>query len=526
MTADTLAAPVPPSHRIGPRLIDAIVVPRGAAATVAILVVAHVVAWTSILSMLKWGQDLHSDSTEAYAWGLSFAWGYGKHPPLAGWIAGAWFRIFPTTDWAMYALAMTTTGAAIWIAWLLGRRVVDFRRAMLSTLVLCVYPIFNFKGAKYNPDLLQVPLFLLVALCFVTAFKTRTWVSAIGLGAACALAVLAKYWALSIVGAIAIAAVIHPDRARFFQSPVPYAAAVVFVLVLAPHLVWLVHADYSTLTYASQWIEPNQDNGVQALSSVMHHVALLSPVALAVAVSLVPFRTHLPAHPSRGDAALLIWMVAAILIVVPPVLAVAFNVRMKSDWGIPLYTLVPLAAVSALLLQVRRRALVRAAAIGAVMAVGAFVMAPAIVAVERRLYPERFRGDAKELAATLTGLWRDRFSTPLRFIVGRADPAADISFYSADHPMLFTEATRSLGSWIDGGDLRRFGFIGICSVADRTCQDEIAALGVPLSSISISQQALEAGTELASHAVTKMPGPAWQVFVAAPSVAAVPQPLP
>jgi 4-amino-4-deoxy-L-arabinose transferase-like glycosyltransferase len=526
MTADTLAAPVPPNHRIGARLIDAIAAPRVATATIATLVFAHVVAWTTILSILKSGQDLHSDSTEAYAWGLSFAWGYGKHPPLAGWIAGAWFRVFPTTDWAMYALAMTTTGAAIWIAWLLARRVVDSRRAMLSTLVLCVYPIFNFKGAKFNPDLLQVPLFLLVALCFVKSFKTRTWGSAIGLGTACAFAVLAKYWALSIVGAIAMAAVVHPDRARFFGSPVPYVAAVVFALVLTPHVAWFVHADYSTLAYASQWIEPNQDNGVQALWSIMHHVALLSPVALAVALSLAPFRAHLPVRSSGGDAALLIWMVAAILIVVPPILALAFNVRMKSDWGIPLYTLVPLAAVSALPLQVRRRAPVRAAAIGAVMAVGAFVLAPAIVAVERRLYPERFRGDAKELAATLTGLWHDRFSTPLRFVVGRADPAADIAFYSADHPMLFTEATRSLGSWIDGDDLRRFGFTGICLAADQTCRDEVSALGVPLSLISISQQVPGAGTELGSQLVTKMPGPAWQVFVADPFRTAGPQPSP
>ncbi|MFX8410505.1 hypothetical protein ABTL60_19750, partial [Acinetobacter baumannii] len=72
--------------------------------------VVHALLWTIILTALKAAQDVHMDVAEAYAWGQKFLLGYGKHPPLAGWIAGVWFRIFPVTDWATYALAMTVTG--------------------------------------------------------------------------------------------------------------------------------------------------------------------------------------------------------------------------------------------------------------------------------------------------------------------------------------------------------------------------------------------------------------------------------
>src|SRR5260221_1727397 len=69
---------------------------------------AHAVLWTFILINLKAAQDVHMDVAEAFAWGQKFQFGYGKHPPLAGWVAGLWVQVFPVADWATYALAMAT----------------------------------------------------------------------------------------------------------------------------------------------------------------------------------------------------------------------------------------------------------------------------------------------------------------------------------------------------------------------------------------------------------------------------------
>src|SRR3954447_12537535 len=65
---------------------------------------AHAVLWTLVLCNLKAAQDVHMDVAEAFAWGKKFQLGYGKHPPLTGWIAGLWFRMFPVADWSTYAL--------------------------------------------------------------------------------------------------------------------------------------------------------------------------------------------------------------------------------------------------------------------------------------------------------------------------------------------------------------------------------------------------------------------------------------
>ena len=80
---------------IASRAID----PRASLWFVIGFALVHAFLWTLILVKLKAAQDVHMDVAEAYAWGQRFLLGYGKHPPLSGWIAGVWFRIFPVTNW-------------------------------------------------------------------------------------------------------------------------------------------------------------------------------------------------------------------------------------------------------------------------------------------------------------------------------------------------------------------------------------------------------------------------------------------
>src|SRR6202521_6471800 len=100
----------------------------------------HAWFWTFILINLKAAQDVHMDVAEAFAWGQKFQLGYGKHPPLAGWIAGIWFDMFPVADWATYLLAMTTLSIGLVISWLIAIRVVDYRRACFVVAMLEMHP--------------------------------------------------------------------------------------------------------------------------------------------------------------------------------------------------------------------------------------------------------------------------------------------------------------------------------------------------------------------------------------------------
>src|ERR1700686_2102038 len=210
---------------------------------------AHAVLWTFILINLKAAQDVHMDVAEAFAWGQKFQLGYGKHPPLSGWVAGLWFQIFPVANWSTYALAMATVSCGLVISWFTALRVVDRRRAFFVVVMLALYPVFNFKGFKYNPDLLQLVTLPLLVLAYLDAFEKRTARSGLWLGLAGALALMTKYWVLTMIGAVGIAALLHPQRLLFLRSPAPWVAIATLLVAMLPHLWWLKEVNFAPLTY-------------------------------------------------------------------------------------------------------------------------------------------------------------------------------------------------------------------------------------------------------------------------------------
>src|SRR6201993_4647322 len=250
---------------------------------------AHAALWTLVLANLKAAQDVHMDVAEAFAWGQKFQFGYGKHPPIAGWVAGLWFKLFPVADWSTYLLAMATLGCGLVICWMVALRVVDRRRAFFTVVMLALYPIFNFKGFKYNADLLQLVTLPLLVLAYLDAFEKRTWRSGVFLGIAGALALMTKYWVLTMIGAIGLAALIHPERLKFLRSPAPWVGIATLVVAMIPHLVWLRSVDFVPLTYADDiYGHPGRALSAQlVLGYIEHNLALLAVPVLLGLLALV-----------------------------------------------------------------------------------------------------------------------------------------------------------------------------------------------------------------------------------------------
>ncbi|WP_440636742.1 glycosyltransferase family 39 protein [Bradyrhizobium sp. PUT101] len=452
------------------------------------LAILHAVLWTFILINLKAAQDVHMDVAEAYGWGQKFLWGYGKHPPLSGWVAGLWFKVFPAADWATYALAMATVSVGMVICWLVSLRVVDARRAFLVVVMIALYPIFNFKGFKYNPDLLQLVTLPLLVLAYLNAFGKRTWQSGVLLGLAGALALMTKYWVLTMIGAIGLAALIHPDRLRFLSSPAPWVAIVTMVAAMIPHIVWLADAHFVPLTYAGDTYSLQDSDQVHQLVAgyVLHNLGLLAlPVALAaLAMALVPPWVKLLLRaPSRivtrawargGNSgvnvsqALNVWIVQVIVAFGPPLGALVFSIYMKTDWGISLFFLVPLALVAIPALRVQSAVLFNIAAIWLVLSAATLAASPWIASREMAANAGNTAtyGARSELARELTQAWHARFASRWAVVAGTMESIQPLVFYSPDHPA----ALLPIEAWDSGltsrDDVKKYGFIGVFDPTD------------------------------------------------------------
>src|ERR1700730_4112718 len=497
-------------------------------------VIAHAVLWTLILINLKAAQDVHMDVAEAFAWGQKFQFGYGKHPPLAGWVAGLWFKLFPVADWSTYALAMATLGCGLVICWLVALRVVDRRRAFFTVVMLALYPIFNFKGFKYNPDLLQLVILPLLVLAYLHAFEKRSARAGLWLGLAGALALMTKYWVLTMIGAIGLAALIHPERLKFLRSPAPWVAIVTLVVVMIPHLVWLREVDFVPLTYAGDvyGLSSRAQSAQLVLGYVGHNLApLAAPLALAVVAlaSIPPWWATLTRQPlalftrawSRGAnpavntaQALNIWIVQIVVAIGPLLGGLAFTVYMKPDWGISLFFLRPLALVAIPALRLQRMALFNIAAIWLFITLAALALSPKIAERELAVNPNGAAtyGARSQLARELTEVWQARFHSRWAVVAGTTEVGEPMTFYSPDHPAPFTPGELWSSGLTSLAEAKRLGFIGICDTTDGrvpVCEAGMAANADNAERLTVMTQRFFHGR----------PGPAisWKVYVVPPA---------
>ena len=486
---------------------------------------AHAVLWTLILINLKAAQDVHMDVAEAYAWGQKFQRGYGKHPPLSGWIAGLWFMLFPVANWSTYALAMATLGTGLVICWLIALRVVDRRRAFFMVVMLALYPIFNFKGYKYNPDLLQLVTLPMVVLAYLHAFEKRTVRAGVWLGLAGALALMTKYWVLTMIGAVGIAALIHPDRLKFLRSPAPWVAIATLIVAMIPHLIWLKDVDFAPLTYAGDvYALTSRTQCLQlVIGYIGHNLALLAVPVLLAATALAwpptaPVRRAWPRGAAIGvnlSQALNIWIIQIVVAVGPPLGALAFTVYLKTDWGISLFFLTPLALVAIPSLRLPGIALFHIAVIWLGITLAVLAASPYIAAREMGGNPNGASGYGarSELARELTQAWHERFHSRWAVVAGATDIGEPMTFYSPDHPAPFTPNELWASGLTSLAEAKRLGFIGICEASDDgrlpQCEAWMAANAAQAEQLVMTTQRFFRG-----HAG---PASSWKIYIVPPA---------
>jgi hypothetical protein len=280
-----------------------------------------------------------------------------------------------------------------------------------------------------------------------------------------------------MIGAIGLAALIHPDRLKFLASPAPWVAIATLVVAMIPHLIWLKQVDFVPLTYAGDvyGLSSRAQSAQLVLGYVGHNLALLAlPVALAALALAWPPRWIAHAF-SRGpnpgvnfSQALNVWWIQAIVAIGPPLGGLIFTVYMKTDWGISLFFLVPLALVAIPAVRIPVGALFRITAIWLVLSLATLAAAPRIALLEMEHNPNSASayGARAQLARSLTDMWHQRFGSRWAVVAGTTEIGEPMTFYSPDHPAPFTPGEAWSSGLTSLEEAKRLGFIGICDKTD------------------------------------------------------------
>src|SRR5262249_51194710 len=118
----------------------------------------HVLLWTALPALLY--PNLPLDLIEALTYGREWQLGYDKLPPLPWWLIEGVYRLIGV-DAAYYALAQLAVVAAFTAVFMTARPLVGPVRALVAVLILDGLHYFHFTAAKFNHDVIQLPLWAL-----------------------------------------------------------------------------------------------------------------------------------------------------------------------------------------------------------------------------------------------------------------------------------------------------------------------------------------------------------------------------
>ena len=200
--------------------------------------------------------DGYGDMLESFAWGQNWNWGGNhKHPPLFGWVAGAWFSIFPTTTLSFKLLALVPIVLGLWgIIFLAYQMKLPHVATAAALLLLWSFP-YTTLAAKFNANSQLLAIWPWTAAAFWISLNShgkRSLLWAIALGILAALSLLTKYYSGIFLLSLFIVAVTQGRGRQWFSSLSPYLALVVLILCLLPHLLWLSTHNYVTLHYIQE----------------------------------------------------------------------------------------------------------------------------------------------------------------------------------------------------------------------------------------------------------------------------------
>lgn len=462
------------------RLVDGVADPKRGDATAFALIAVYVLVWWAYAVIAKGSQDIHFDMGEVAIWGLVPAFGYPKHPPFPGWVATAWFAIFPRADWSFYLLSATSIGIALWFVWLIATRFVVGDKRALALAMLALSPDFNFQPLKFNSNALLIPVWAAASYAFLRSFQDRTLAWGILAGVAAALAMLTKYWSIFLIIGFLVA--VFSDRRcwGYLRSPAPWALIMAGALVFAPNVVSLFQYDFQPFKYATsahavaQFDDLFRSTG-HYLGGLLYLAGGLAAVGIACRPSLGSVRDTM--FPHERDRRLMVVAISTAFLA-PILLSFALETRLDSLWTMPMWSMLPAALLGSSKVAVTRRAAAGVLAAACAVSMVSLLLSPAIAyAIHQRGVPN-YASHYRLIAGAVDEAWRRTSERPLRFLGGHGNIALSASFYLPSRPLFFDIAQPNLSPWADDAQMARDGFAMVCPAIDGGCLDQIQARAV------------------------------------------------
>ena len=400
-----------------------------------IFIIIHLILWTLVPTFTN--SNLPLDVIEALAWGSNLDWGFNKHPPGSAFFSEIIYQLFGSQDWAYYLLSQLFVVTAFIVVFKFAEELFKNKTlSLLSVLLLEGVYFYNFTTPEFNVNVCQLPFWALCVLYTWKVFNKNkiNFKDTFLLGLFGAIGFLSKYLFIYLLLAIVLLFIysifVKKDKKFDFKYLIPLE---VFIVLLIPHIIWLINNDYITITYglARTGLESSNllDHILSPLTFLGKQIGILTPFFLMSFLLIKKFKFKM----SLKDKKLLFLTFINLTPIVLMLLTSAMTgSKIRTMWMTPFYLFAGVFIVYIFQAQINLKKLNSFIIVFMTL----FIFSPfaySYVSITKTDKRTDYLG--KEIAIKTEYLWEQNHTSPINVVLGDEWYAGNLSYHLNSRPV-------------------------------------------------------------------------------------------
>ena len=408
-----------------------------------IFIIVHLIVWTLVPTFTN--QNLPLDVIEALAWGSNLDWGFSKHPPASAFFLEIFYQIFGPQDWVYYLLSQIFVVTAFFFVFKFAEEMFKNKSlSLISVLLLESIYFYNFTTPEFNVNVCQLPFW---ALCVYYSWKLFnkediSFKDCFLLGFFAAVGFLSKYLFIYLLVSIDLFFfyVIFISKYKKFEFKYLISAEI-FIILLIPHLIWLVNNEYITIKYglARTGLENSNlfDHIIYPLKFLGKQIGTLIPFFIILFFLVKKFKFRISLKDKKLLFLIFINLIPLFLMFLTSVL---FGSRIRTMWMTPFYLFIGVFFVYIFQLQIDLKNLKKFS----YLFVFLFIISPFVYgAISIIKKDKRTDYPGKQIAKKIQYVWDKNNEVSINVVLGREWNAGNLSYHLKSRPVWIGAVTKN-----------------------------------------------------------------------------------
>ena len=400
-----------------------------------IFITVHLFVWTLVPAITN--NNLPLDTIEALAWGSNLDWGFDKHPPASAFFVEFFYQIFGSQDWVYYFLSQIFVTIAFFVVFKFAEELLNNKLlSLISVFLLEGIYFYNFTTPEFNVNVAQLPFWALTVYYSWRIFSKEKidLKDNILLGIFAAIGFLSKYLFVYLLVTIDFLffyiIFIKKEKKYDYKYLISFT---VFLILLVPHLIWLIDNDYITITYALGRAGLENSNFLNHLTYPLlflgKQIGILIPFFIMSLFLIKKFEFKVNLKDKK-----LLFLISINLIPIALMLLTSIftGSKIRTMWMTPFYLFIGVLIIYVFQMEINLKKL--NGFLSAFLFI--FIFSPffyVYVSVTQKDKRTDYLG--KEIAQEIQLEWNKNFNEPINVVLGNEWNAGNLSYHLNSRPV-------------------------------------------------------------------------------------------